>query len=401
MKKGRYVALAATAAGILALAACGGGSAGGGGTVITGGGSSSSSSSMSSSSSSSSSSSAAFSAYAATTLVTDTPTSAAHSDANLINGWGLAFNPGGFGWVADQGTSKSTFYDGNGSLQSPVVTIPASIAGVAGPTGVVYNSGNAFIVSATGTIGSLSNPYGYTSGTVNGASLFIFDTLGGTIAGWSDTVDPNNAITVYDSGGTAAYTGLAILNGSVNQLYAADFKGAKIDVFNSTFAKINTSGSFTDPNIPAGYAPFGIQAISGQLYVSYAQVNPANGRETFGAGFGYVDIYDSNGNLVKRLISNGALNAPWGMAMAPANFGPFSNDLLVGNFGDGTINVYDPSSGTMLGTLSTSGGTAIVIPGLWGIAFGNGVNNQPTNTLFYAAGPGAGAHGAYGRIDPQ
>ena len=396
MKKGRYVALAATAVSVLALAACGGGS-GGGATMFSGGSSSSSSSSSSSmSSSSSSSSSASFSAYAATTLVTDTVTGAAHTDSNLINAWGLAFNPGGFGWVADQGTSKSTFYDGNGSLQSPIVNVP----GLGGPTGVVSNSGSGFIVTEAGAGSGLGGLYGG-SGTTSGSSLFIFDTLAGTIAGWSDTVDPNNAITVYDSGGTAAYTGLAILNGSVNQLYAADFKGGKIDVFNSSFTKITPTGGFSDPALPSGYSPFGIQAIGGQLYVSYAQVNTSTGHEAVGAGLGFVDIYDMNGVLVKRLISNGALNAPWGMVMAPANFGPFSNDLLVGNFGDGKVNVYDPSTGTMLGTLSDSTGAALVVPGLWGIAFGNGANSQPTNTLFFAAGPGSEAHGAYGRIDPK
>ncbi len=400
MKKGRYVALAATAVSILALAACGGGSGGGGGGGGGGiyGGSPSSSTSSSSSSSSSSTS---FSAYAAMDLVTDTATGAAHTDGNLVNGWGLAFNPSGYGWVADNATSKSTLYDGNGLLQSPLVTIPKSAAGVAAPTGVVYNGGTGFTVSGTGTIGGPTDPYGYGTGTVTGTSLFIFDTIGGTIAAWSPTVDNNNAITVYDSGGAAVYTGLAILNGSVNRLYAADFKGGKIDVFNSSFAKITPSGTFTDPGIPAGYSPFGIQAIGGQIFVAYAQVDTTTGHEKVGAGLGYVDIYDSNGTLVKRLVSNGALNAPWGFAMAPSNFGPFSNDLLVGNFGDGKINVYDPATGTMVGTLSKADGTAIVVPGLWGIAFGNGINSQPMNTLFYAAGPGAEAHGAYGRIDPK
>jgi uncharacterized protein (TIGR03118 family) len=160
-------------------------------------------------------------------------------------------------------------------------------------------------------------------------------------------------------------------------------------------------GSFSDPNLPATYAPFGIQAIGGRIYVAYAQRTAGSIDETKGAGLGIVDVYDASGAMVRRLVSGGALNAPWGLAMAPANFGSFSNMLLVGNFGDGKINAYKSDTGEFVGTLSKADGTAIVIDGLWGIAFGNGLNNQPTNTLFFAAGPGDEAHGLYGRIDLQ
>ncbi len=338
-------------------------------------------------------------AYVNTALVADVAGAASHTDANLVNGWGLAFNPAGFAWVSDQGTSKSTLYDGNGVLQSPVVNIPKSASGVGGPTGIVTNTGSAFTLSVTSSGGVDQYGYPIPGGTTQVPALFIFDTVGGTISAWSASDDPNNAILEYDSGGTAVYTGLAILTGSTNRLYAADFKNNKIDVFDGNFAKTTVTGTFNDPNIPAGYSTFNIQAINGQLFVTYAQVDTTNGREKVGAGLGYVDIFDSNGALVKRLISNGALNAPWGVVMAPAGFGTFSGDLLVGNFGDGTINAYDPSTGAMIGTIKDGTGATFAVPGLWGIAFGNGINSLPTTTLFYAAGTSGETHGVFGRID--
>jgi hypothetical protein len=180
-------------------------------------------------------------------------------------------------------------------------------------------------------------------------------------------------------------------------------------VFNASFAKQAASASsftFTDPAIPAGYAPFGIKAISNgaggaaQIYVTYAQQTSSSNAATGSAGLGYIDIYDTNGQLINHLIAaGGALNAPWGIALAPANFGSFSNALLVGNFGDGKINAFDPATGTFKGVISNSAGTALAVPGLWGIAFGNGANNQPLSTLFFAAGPNDMASGVYGRID--
>ncbi len=321
-------------------------------------------------------------------LVGDQTVAGVHTDANLVNGWGVAFNPQGFVWVADNGTNKSTLYDGNGVPQSLVVTIPSGAGGSANPTGTVFND-------------STTN-FQLTSGGVTGTSPFLFAGEGGAISAWSPTVNATQAVIVFDGASAGAeYKGLAILTGSVNRLYAADFHNKRVDVFDGNFNKITVSGGFTDSAIPANYAPFNIQAIAGQLYVAYAETSTGSGDEVDGAGLGYIDVFDSNGTLVKHLVSNGALNAPWGMAMAPANFGAFSNDLLVGNFGDGKINVYDPSTGTKVGTLSKADGSAIVIDGLWGIAFGNGLNSQPANTLFYAAGPSSEAHGVYGRIDMQ
>ncbi len=333
--------------------------------------------------------------YAATILVSDTAGAAnpygnsAHVDARLVNAWGIAFNPQGFVWVADAGTSTSTLYDGAGVPQSLVVAIPPGAGGEAKPSGIVFNASAGFPVS---------------QGGLTGASAFIFAGEGGTISGWSPTVSLNSAITVVDNSANGAiYKGLAhATRGGADFLYASDFHNGGVDVFDSTFTKLATPGAFTDANLPAGYAPFGIQAIGNLIYVSFAKQDAQAEDDVAGAGLGAVDMFDTAGVLVKRLIPvGGRLNAPWGMAMAPADFGPFSNALLVANFGDGKINAFDASTGAFLGTLSRADGSAIAIDGLWGIAFGNGLNSQPTNTLFFAGGPGGEAHGVYGRIDSR
>jgi len=216
---------------------------------------------------------------------------------------------------------------------------------------------------------------------------------------------------MYADANGAVYKGLAIAqNAGATFLYATDFHNNKVDVFDVHFVKQAASATaftFSDPAVPAGYAPFGIQAIGNgtggatQLYVTYAkQSAPANHDNANGAGLGYVDIYDTNGKLIKQLVAGGALNAPWGIALAPADFGTFSNALLVGNFGDGVINAYDAASGAPLGAIGDSTGKALATPGLWAIAFGNDSNNQPHNTLFFTAGINNEANGSYGRIDP-
>jgi uncharacterized protein (TIGR03118 family) len=329
----------------------------------------------------------AASAFTTTALVTDQSSGAAHTDTHLVNAWGLAFNPTAFVWVANNGTSTSTLYDGNGVPQTLVVAIPAGTSGAASPTGIVYNGSTDFKVTQNG---------------VTGASPFIFVGEAGTVSGWSPAVNRTNAVMAVDTGGSAVYKGLAIgAFGGANYLYAADFRNNRIDVYDATFQKATLPGGFADPNLPAGYAPFGIQAIGDRVYVAYAQRETGGNDEVKGAGLGVVDVYDMGGTFLHRLAAGGALNAPWGLAMAPAQFGDFSNALLVGNFGDGKINAYNPSTGAFIGTLSRADRTPIVIDGLWGIAFGNGVNNQPATTLFYTAGPGDEAHGIYGRIDMQ
>jgi len=300
-------------------------------------------------------------------------TGAAQTDKNLVNAWGLAFNPTGFVWVANNGTSTSTLYDGNGLVQSLVVSTPDS------PTGIVFNS-------------SSVNFHG---------SPFIFSSESGIIAAWSPAVDRNNAIKMVDnSAAGAVYKGLALASyNNLSYVYATDFHNNRVDVYDASFVKATLPGGFIDPTLPAGYGPFGIQAIGDRIYVTFAKHDVSGNDEAHGAGFGIVDVFDTGGNLIKQLVVAGALNAPWGMALAPSNFGTLSGMLLVANFGDGKINAYDPTSGAFAGSLMQANGAPVMIDGLWGIAFGNGVNSQPTNTLFFTAGPSDEAHGSYGRLD--
>jgi uncharacterized protein (TIGR03118 family) len=328
-------------------------------------------------------------AYRVTDLVSDGSVPAAHIDPNLVNAWGLAFNPNGFAWVADNGTGKATLYDGQGNPQTLVVTIPSAAGGsVPGrPTGIVFNGTGQFAVRLLGGMPA--------------SSAFIFASEDGTISGWAPSVSPTNAIlAVNNSASEAIYKGLALAaNGEGNFLYATDFHNAKIDVFDMNFQQVTLSGSFEDPGIPEGFAPFGIQNLNGNLYVTYAQQDEDAEDDVTGAGLGFVDVFDANGHLIRRVASRGALNAPWGLAIAPADFGHFSNRLLVGNFGDGLINAYDVATGQFLGELRDGSGQPISIDGLWGIAFGNGIQRQPTNVLFFTAGPNDEEGGLYGRIE--
>jgi uncharacterized protein (TIGR03118 family) len=326
--------------------------------------------------------------YTVRNLVSDTA-GTPNVDPNLVNGWGVAFNPQGFVWVADNGTSKATLYDGNGVPQSLVVSIPAGTAGAADPTGIVFNGSNDFVVS---------------QGSKSGPSRFIFVGQAGTLTAWAPAVNLTNAVTMYDGAADKKiYTGLALAQlGGANHLYAADFRNRHVDVFDASFHLVTVPGGFADPNLPAGYSPFGIQAIGDRIYVAYAKLDVNGEDEQHGAGLGMLNVFNTDGTLIRRLVDpGGPLNAPWGMALAPAGFGPFSEALVVGNFGDGFIHAFEPNSGAQRGTLRTAGGDPIRIDGLWGIAFGNGLHDQPTDTLFFAAGPDDETHGLYGRIDPH
>lgn len=325
--------------------------------------------------------------YQQDNLVSDGSVPARHTDANLVNGWGVAFNPNGFVWVSANGTGVSTLYDGSGNPQSLVVTIPSAAGGSSKgkPTGIVFSGSNDFVVR---------------NGTLSAPARFIFSTEDGLIAGWAPTVDATHALPVARAPG-AVYKGLALAgNGAGNFLYAADFVGRKIDVYDRTFQPVAMPGGFVDPSIPASYSPFNIQNIQGDLYVAYAKREPGEDEETTGPGLGFINVFDANGQLLRRVASRGKLNAPWGMALAPASFGRFANRLLVGNFGDGTINAYDARSGAFRGQLRGADGRTLKIDGLWGLAFGNGIQNQPTSTLFFAAGPDDENHGLYGAITP-
>jgi uncharacterized protein (TIGR03118 family) len=330
---------------------------------------------------------AADSSYVKTTLVSDA-LPAKHTDPNLVNAWGIAFNPNGFVWIAANGTGVSTLYDGNGNLQSLVVTIPPPAGGTppSAPTGIVFNSSTDFEVSKD---------------SVSGASAFIFATEDGTISGWSPKVDATNAILAVDNSAAtgAVYKGLALAgNGTGHFLYATDFHNGKIDVFDSAFEPAVLSGSFADPLIPEGFAPFGIRNINGNLYVTYAKQDADRHDDVKGNGRGFVNVFDANGNLIRRFASRGILNSPWGLAVAPANFGEFSNRLLIGNFGDGKINAFDIATGKFLGALYRRDNVPITVNGLWGLDFGNGVEDFPTDVLFFTAGPNGESHGLFGKI---
>ena len=321
-------------------------------------------------------------------LVSDGIVSAAHTDANLKNPWGIVFNPFGDVWVADNESSMSTLYDGEGTPNPLVVAIPAGTAGEGNPTGLVYNG------SSTDFVVSDDNGR-------SGPAVFIFAGEHGTISGWAPAVDSSRAILIHDDGDEGAiYKGIALAgNGTENHIYVTDFHNRSVDVYDSHFQEVDVSGGFRDSAIPPHYAPFGIQNILGSIYVTFAKQDEAGEDDVPGPGFGYIDVFDVEGRLIRRLVSRGPLNAPWGMALAPATFGHFANRLLVGNFGDGTINAFSLAKGKFLGPLRSPDGNVMVNEGLWGIAFGTGLFNQDTNALFFAAGPNDESDGIYGRID--
>ena len=314
-----------------------------------------------------------------TNLNSDLSGVASNMDSALVNPWGIAFGPTTPIWIADNHSGLSTVYDGAGHpfpLLNPIqVTIPPPSGGAppAAPTGITFTD------------------------TGFGGSHFIFATEDGTISAWSSGTSA--VLEVDNSPSGAVYKGLARVG---TTLYAANFNSGHIDVFDTNFAPITVSGGFTDPNVPAGFAPFDIQNIGGLLYVTFAKQDAAKHDDTAGPGNGFVDIFNANGVLQKRLISNGPLNSPWGLAVAPAGFGSFANDLLVGNFGDGKINAFDPNTGAFLGVLADASNNPIVIDGLWGLAFGNGAHGASTSALYFTAGiPGPDSvedHGLFGDI---
>jgi uncharacterized protein (TIGR03118 family) len=336
--------------------------------------------------------------YRQTNLVSDIPGLAPVTDPNLVNPWGLAVGVlfgtiPTFLWVADNATGVSTLYDGSGNPappppQTPLVVIipPAGNGTIAAPTGIVLNGTGQFLVS---------------EGGLSGSAFFIFASEDGGISGWNPTVNPTRAILAVDNSGSGAiYKGLALASsGGANFLYATNFHAGTVDMFDSSFAP---AGSFTDPNPDlAGFAPFGIQAIGSQLYVTYAKQDKAKEDDVKGPGLGFVDVFNTDGTFAKRLVSNGTLNAPWGLALAPADFGDFSNDLLVGNFGDGRISAFDPTSGEFQGLLRETNGSAIKIKGLWALVFGSGDpsgNGGPANSLFFTAGIAGEHHGLFGTL---
>jgi uncharacterized protein (TIGR03118 family) len=319
-------------------------------------------------------SSAAMAQYQLTNLVSNQTGQAKHTDPLLVNGWGLAYGPGGPFWISDAGSGWSTIYTGAGVIEGFKVTVPpASGQGMGSPTGIVYNGSQEFQVQGW-------------------PSIFVFATLDGTISGWAPQSNPTSAIiAVNNSGSGAVYTGLAITsNPSGNFLYAADNWNNKVDMYDANF---NWVSSFTDPTVPAGFAPFGIQDINGLLFVSFASQS--------GGGSGYIDIFSEAGTFVKRLTQGSPLNQPWGFAAAPNNFGPLSNTLLVTNNlnKNGVINAFNALTGDFVGPVKDASGKTIFVDQIWGIEFGGGTsNNGGKHELFFTAGPNNNLNGTFGKI---
>jgi uncharacterized protein (TIGR03118 family) len=330
-------------------------------------------------------------------LVSDIPGVAPLTDPDLLNAWGLAASPGTDQapgsplWVSDNGSDKTTLFAG-AAAGSVVQVLVVNITSGA-PTGQVFNPDRAgfFVHDAAGHSGS---------------ALFIFASENGAIDAWNPGVGatgpgPSTVTeTPISNGANAVYKGLAIAQASDGNtyLYATNFRSGRVEVYDSSFQPVQLPGGlFTDPAIPAGYAPFNIQELAGQLYVTYAKQDAALHDDVAGQGHGFVDVFTTDGALIRRLVSHGQLNSPWGLALAPAGFGGFGGALLVGNFGDGHINAYNPDTGTYMGQLRGSGGHPIVIDGLWALRFGNG-NAAKTEELLFSAGPNGEADGLLGKI---
>src|SRR6266702_4256484 len=341
--------------------------------------------------------------YTKSNLVSDTPGVAATLDPNLVNPWGLSHSPTGPWWISDNNAGTSAIYTGGGTAVAPAVSIPSpsgeESAGT--PTGNVFNKV------------AVSKPQAFVvkQGSTEGPSNFMFATEDGTIAGWNKNVDSANAVIAVDRSAAtdaqgdigAVYKDLAFgSHGDQQYIYATNFRFGTVEMFDEHF---NLVKSFTDPQIASTcpvqgqcYAPFGIQNIHGDLYVTFALQNSEKHDDQSGAGNGFVDVFRSDGTLQKRLIAHGSLNSPWGVALAPHDFGSASKHLLVGNFGDGTIDVYDTNTGGFDGQLKDQQGKPIQVDGLWGLAFGNNGQAGKKNELFFSAGIGDESHGVFGKI---
>lgn len=328
-------------------------------------------------------------------FISDGVEPADHIDSSLVNAWGLVSGPTTPWWIADNGTGKTHLFNVSTNTIVTTFTVPGAGGAQGNPTGLVFNGGTGFVVN---------NGVGAPA-----AARFIFSSEDGTLSAFKGapivTVVPNAQAPAHD----AIYKGLAIDSATAGtRLYATDFHNGKVDIFDSSFHAVTIAGSFTDPNIPAGFAPFGIQNINGTIYVTYALQDEDKGDDVAGQGNGFVDAYDTSGNLIRRVASGGTLNSPWGLALAPDDFGRFSDDLLVGNFGNGRIHAFDPNNlkGTgeyvEVGQLHSASGKPIEIDGLWALQFGHGTSatsaNGLTTTLFFTAGPEEESHGLFGSL---
>lgn len=319
--------------------------------------------------------------FAQTNLVSNQPGLAANTNPNVVNPWGLAQTETSPLWVSDNGSGKSTVHTSTGASTGLVVNIPAPGGGAGAPTGAVTNPS--------------TTDFAVSQGGKSGASRFLFATEDGTIAGWSPSVNANAAvIAVNQASQGAVFKGLTIAQqGSSDRLFAADFANGRVDVFDNNFRSV---GSFTDPSVPAGFAPFNVQNVNGALIVTFAKRQARGTDDQPGRGNGIVDVFDTSGTLIRRLATGGTLNSPWGVTLAPANFGQFSNALLVGNFGDGRVNAFDPVSGRFLGQVTKPGGQPLTIDGLWALHPTQG----RSNSLTFSAGPNGEKNGLIGTLKP-
>jgi uncharacterized protein (TIGR03118 family) len=322
--------------------------------------------------------------YTVHNIISNVQGAADHTDPHLKNGWGLDSVGGSPWWVANNHDDTSTLYTAAGGINSLVVTVAG------GPTGLVGNVGGA-------------NSFQVTKGATTARAAFLFASEDGKIRGWNPSVDPTVAQVGYSSPDGASYKGLAIAALQTgDRLYAADFANAKVDMLDADFGLVSDDTTFVDPTLPDGYAPFGIRVLAGKVFVAYAKQDEEHEDEVAGQSLGFVDAYSTDGAFEGRVATRGQLNAPWGLAIAPVEgFGRFSGDLLVGNFGDGQINAYEPADNGSFeyrGTLRGSDGKPLTIDGLWAIEFGRMGNNGSPDTLFFTAGPNDENDGLFGSI---
>jgi uncharacterized protein (TIGR03118 family) len=329
--------------------------------------------------------------FAQTNLVSDGFVPAVTTDPNLVNPWGLAHSATSPFWVSDNGMGVTTIYTGAGTPVNVAGHTAITIATPPGQTSPASPTGDVFNIAGTG--------FNITSGGHTGSSVFIFATEDGTISGWNPNVNSGSSVLAVDNsqGGTGAvYKGLAIAQTEDGTfLYAANFRNGTVDVFDQNFKQVK---SFTDPNVPAGYAPFNVQVLDDHLFVTFALQNAAKHDDVAGAGHGFVDEFDLEGHMLHRVASGGVLDSPWGLAIAPPGFGEFANDLLVGNFGDGTINVFNPKNDHFLGKLEGANGAPITIGDLWALIPGTGAAGSDPNKIYFTAGVQNEAHGLFGSL---
>ena len=329
--------------------------------------------------------------YVESDLASDIAGRAPQTDSSLVNPWGLVRGPTTPWWSSDNGTGMSTLLKPDGTrFPAPFNPVNIPMTGCTGtgtPTGIAFDGTSSFNFTDCDGVARHGR--------------FMFATEDGSIVAWD--IPLTTAVTVVNPSSSAVYKGLAVGSNSQGTfLYAANFRAGSVDVFNTSFQHATLAGSFSDPGIMRGFAPFGIANLGGLLYVTYAKQDATKHDDVAGPSNGFVDVFDTNGNLVRRAATRGRLNSPWGIAIAPANFGRFSGDLLVGNFGDGRINVIDPVTGVFLDQLRGADNRPFVIDGLWAIVFGSGsTNSGPTNALFFTAGLDGESHGLFGRIDPS